>query len=638
MRHLRLPAAPFLLFALFFLAAGPARAAEYHVDPEGSDGASGDASAPFRTIQHAADTAQPGDRVIVHAGTYYERVVVPASGAEGLPIRFEGERAGDGSWLTILDGSEPASGWVPADEVGAGVFKTTGIAYAPYCMMTGDRDIPRLSWGPGTDYDMFNYLPLPDDHMVVTQYLEMEVSYWDGIEALYGHNEGTTYLRFRGGDDPSSMDIRVSPQGAGFTLDGRSHIVVSGFHIRGCQVGVSLDGAGTEHNIVENNHIMNGQARVVIGDGAAFNHVRNNRMEMGRLSDYAPGAWSGGTEYSRGICEHIYNVYKHEVGRGTWSPDDDRGVDLRGAGEGNEVYGNDIFDSLGAVMLTNVSDVRVYGNEIHAMSSGCILVAEGVRNGMIHDNLVYDCSMNMRFHELNSEIPREVYVFRNRFYQPGNVGSHSYWHWATETATPSYFPEIYIYHNSYAGGSTVFAFSAWAPDNGGVPSAWFINNVLSGRRPWSYASNIGIFDYNWVGGTVPDPAEWYGADNITADGEAMWDPASLPDFYLPEGSPARESGIDLSRPFTIDGETHDPLPGMEPGYFAFSAPDRGAVQHGFPDEEEVEDVVEPSDEVETAVEPGPDADAAPDGAADAVDAGGEDGDGGESGCGCVVVQ
>lgn len=42
----------------------------YYVSPTGSDSSSGSASAPFLTIQHAADLVNPGDTVIVEDGVY----------------------------------------------------------------------------------------------------------------------------------------------------------------------------------------------------------------------------------------------------------------------------------------------------------------------------------------------------------------------------------------------------------------------------------------------------------------------------------------------------------------------------------------------------------------------------------------
>ena len=57
---------------------------------------------PYRTIQAAADEAQPGDLVMVHAGIYRERVAPPRGGLPGQPIVYRGDPEGG----TIIKGSE----------------------------------------------------------------------------------------------------------------------------------------------------------------------------------------------------------------------------------------------------------------------------------------------------------------------------------------------------------------------------------------------------------------------------------------------------------------------------------------------------------------------------------------------------
>jgi parallel beta-helix repeat protein len=68
-----------LLLALLLLAAisippaaAAAPAAEYHVapPPTGSDSQIGSQSAPWATLQHAVDSVDPGDRILVHSGAY----------------------------------------------------------------------------------------------------------------------------------------------------------------------------------------------------------------------------------------------------------------------------------------------------------------------------------------------------------------------------------------------------------------------------------------------------------------------------------------------------------------------------------------------------------------------------------------
>ncbi len=70
-------------------AAGRARAASYVVDqaaPGAADTNPGTEEKPFKTLQHAAGMAGPGDMVFVMAGQYDERLKVRTSGAEGRPI------------------------------------------------------------------------------------------------------------------------------------------------------------------------------------------------------------------------------------------------------------------------------------------------------------------------------------------------------------------------------------------------------------------------------------------------------------------------------------------------------------------------------------------------------------------------
>ena len=70
---------------------GHVRAATYVVDkaaPGAADTNPGTEQMPFKTVQHAADTAGPGDTVYVMAGKYDERVKVKAGGTEGKPVAF----------------------------------------------------------------------------------------------------------------------------------------------------------------------------------------------------------------------------------------------------------------------------------------------------------------------------------------------------------------------------------------------------------------------------------------------------------------------------------------------------------------------------------------------------------------------
>ena len=73
-------------------AARLAMAASYVVDSAAAGAADtnpGTEPQPFKTVQHAADIAKPGDTVFVMAGKYEERVEVKSSGKEGQPITLK---------------------------------------------------------------------------------------------------------------------------------------------------------------------------------------------------------------------------------------------------------------------------------------------------------------------------------------------------------------------------------------------------------------------------------------------------------------------------------------------------------------------------------------------------------------------
>jgi hypothetical protein len=111
-RTTRLPAFVILL-AWAMAASHPGWAREYHVAVDGADAHAGTRGAPFRTIQRAADLAQPGDVITVHAGIYRERVNPPRGGdSDKKRIVY---RSAPGERVEIR-GSEVLTNWVKVQE------------------------------------------------------------------------------------------------------------------------------------------------------------------------------------------------------------------------------------------------------------------------------------------------------------------------------------------------------------------------------------------------------------------------------------------------------------------------------------------------------------------------------------------
>jgi hypothetical protein len=93
-------------------ARGASRASVLHVATTGSDTAQGSEDQPLRTISRAAELAQPGDTVVVHAGEYREWVAPRRGGlSDRRRITYE---AATGKHV-VIKGSERVTGWEPVE-------------------------------------------------------------------------------------------------------------------------------------------------------------------------------------------------------------------------------------------------------------------------------------------------------------------------------------------------------------------------------------------------------------------------------------------------------------------------------------------------------------------------------------------
>ena len=99
--------------ALLLVPLAALHAADFHVAPSGNDANPGTRAAPLRTIQRAADLAQPGDVITVHEGVYRERIK-PRRGGESDQKRIV-YQAAPGEKVEIK-GSEVAKSWVKVQD------------------------------------------------------------------------------------------------------------------------------------------------------------------------------------------------------------------------------------------------------------------------------------------------------------------------------------------------------------------------------------------------------------------------------------------------------------------------------------------------------------------------------------------
>ena len=88
---------------------------ELHVavnDPAAADTNRGSAEAPFKSINRAAAAAEPGTRILIHAGVYRE-CVKPLRGGAGPDQMISFESAGDGD--VVISASEQVTSFIPSE-------------------------------------------------------------------------------------------------------------------------------------------------------------------------------------------------------------------------------------------------------------------------------------------------------------------------------------------------------------------------------------------------------------------------------------------------------------------------------------------------------------------------------------------
>lgn len=202
--------------------------------PSASDDNDGSANRPFRTIRRAAELAEPGTRVLIHAGVYRE-CVRPARGGESPERMISYEAYGDGP--AIIRASEevrdfePSTGWRlrgwedARDLSGVRVFKHAldpdmFRGYNPFCAVNILHDRLFIEYDKT---DMTTYLnrrgcvfcdgrPLRQV-VLYNQLSTVEGGYW--VEA----NGQTVHFRLPGDDSPEGHRIEITVREQCFAPD-----------------------------------------------------------------------------------------------------------------------------------------------------------------------------------------------------------------------------------------------------------------------------------------------------------------------------------------------------------------------------------------------------------------------------------
>lgn len=560
-----------VLIGFVFSAATAVRAATYFVSPAGNDGAPGTAAQPFLSPQKGLDAAQGGDTVHVRPGVYRCRVEFPRSGEEGRPITLEGEPG------AVLDGGDLIKGWIPAPQIGTGVYENPSMPY-PARMVSWNNKVVLVLRPHGGDRFIRDGLSRPArDNGGITVDKRFIADWWTGIEAFYALLDGKHYFRFRDGMNPDSQDLKFIREGSVVVLaKGKRYLVVRGLTVRNSHWGIALQ--GSSDCAVEGNFIYaTAKADVLVSEGGARNHVRWNELTYNHIYPDFGHPWDAP------IDRYLWVVKKsHSFG-------DESAVRLEGHGDDNRVYGNHVFRHFdGITQKSGGRRTQVYNNILQNIADDALAPEGEEIEAQWHDNVVIEGGNGCItiFEEPRRRMKvGPLYIYRNRTYFTTTGHSGEGLHFKNYCLPAA---KIYIYHNSFCGAHA--SVSVNGEHRGLAPSEniFLLNNAFSSARFYRDCGEprqhgVGQFDYNWCGGQDADSLAGgvnFGSHNVTAEGQSLWPDRTAPSFLLAAGSTALHKGLDLSKPFELFGKQHPALPGMKPGYFAGAAPDLGAMQFG----------------------------------------------------------
>jgi len=384
-------------------------AAEFHVAINGNDANPGTKAAPLRSIQRAAELAQPGDAITVHRGVYRERINPPRGGIS--PTKRIVYRAALGEKVEIK-GSEVIKGWEKLEQDTWKVTLTNSFFgnFNPYSnLIQGDWFEPKgRQHHTGAVYLNGEWLteaakledvlkPASDTPLWYDQVDDKATTIWAQFKGanpneqlveinvrqtvFYPDKPFRDYITVRGfvlkqaatpWAPPTAEQIGLlgTHWSKGWIIENNviSHSICSGIALgkygdqwdntsantaegyvqtveRGLQNGWNKQTIG--HHIVRNNDISHCEQAGIVGSlGAAFSTVSGNAIHDVHVRQLFSGAEMAGIKFHGAIDSVIRSNHLYRTCRGLW---------LDWMAQGVQVSGNLFHDNLSEDVFVEVN-------------------------------------------------------------------------------------------------------------------------------------------------------------------------------------------------------------------------------------------------------------------------------------------
>ncbi len=482
-------------------------ATEFHVAKNGNDTNPGTAEKPFLTIQAAANTAEPGDIIIVHEGVYREWVNPQRGGTSDLNRIVY--KAAENEKAEII-GSEIITGW---ENITGTIWRVT----IPNSFFNDYNPYKDLIYG-----DWFN--PLGRIHHTGEVYLNGK-SLWEAAlleDVLHPKlqkdkfdaegslltwycesNDENTYLyaNFQGAD-PNAEQVEINARKSCFYPEstGINYITVSGFHMSQAatqwapptaeQIGL----IGTNWSkgwIIENNTISDSKCSgITLGKhGDEFDNTSEDSAEgyVETIHRAIKRGWSK------------ENIGSHIVRNNTIFNCEQTGICGSLGAIFSTIENNNIYNiwakrqftgaEMGGIKIHAAIDMLIKNNRLANCGRGLWLdwMAQGAR---VTGNLLYDNSTDDLFVEVNHGpfiIENNLFLseLSLRDWSEGGAYIHNLFAGTIEVMPQDRLTPWHLPHSTQLGGLT----ETRCGDNR------FYNNIFAGSYPEKEKRRLGMIIY-----------------------------------------------------------------------------------------------------------------------------------------------
>ncbi|MBM9504209.1 galactose-binding domain-containing protein [Actinacidiphila acididurans] len=455
-----------------------------HVAKNGSDSNPGTQAAPYLTINHAAQEAQPGDTVMVHAGLYRE-TVKPARGGTDEAHRITYTNAGDGE--VVVKGSEEVNSWT---QTGGNVWSVT----LPNSYF-GDYNPYATGQPQGGDGGTFPGYTAGDVYLNEQAYYEKpSLSAVQGSASSWysevSTSSTTIWANFNGADPNAGLaEINVRRQIFAPDAWGLGYITVNGFTVKQAantysdfpssptrrQAGAISVNGGLKW-IIENNIVINARTiGIDIGlgnDEWAGNRPGTTRTDFHDTDKYgshivrnnyiARCGQSGIAGVFSWHSQILYNMIEDTNYRNEFSGAETAPIKVHYMNEGL-IKGNYIKNSKGgnsAGIWTDWGNQNVRITQNIVMNSPWGYYAEAVFGPILVDNNVFIGNSDIRTLDATGVVfAHNLFIDNGSIHNDGSGRDAYYFQPGTMNQTTALTsPEKFFWYNNLVQGSTL-------PDN-----------------------------------------------------------------------------------------------------------------------------------------------------------------------------